>query len=32
MLLIFSPTANGNVAPNVAIPLPGTATGMALSP
>lgn len=32
MLLIFSPTANGNVAPSVAIPLPGQDTGMALSP
>ena len=32
MLLIFSPTATGNVAPSVAVPLPGTATGLALSP
>ena len=33
MLLIFSPTANGNVAPTSAIALPpGSATGMALSP
>jgi DNA-binding beta-propeller fold protein YncE len=32
MLLIFSPAANGNVAPRVAVRLSGTATGMALSP
>ena len=33
MLLIFSPTANGNVAPATAITLPaGTSTGLALSP
>jgi sugar lactone lactonase YvrE len=32
MLLIFSSTAAGNVAPNTAIPLPGSATGIALSP
>lgn len=33
MLLVFSPTANGNVAPSAAIGLPaGSATGMALSP
>jgi hypothetical protein len=32
MLLIFSSTAAGNVAPNEAIPLPGSATGIALSP
>lgn len=33
MLLIFSPTANGNVAPSTAITLPaGTSTGLALSP
>jgi len=32
-LLIFSPTANGNVAPAVAITLPaGSVTGLALSP
>lgn len=31
-LLIFAPTANGNVAPATSIPLRGTATGMALSP
>jgi len=33
MLLVFSPTANGNVAPTTAIALPaGSATGLALSP
>lgn len=33
MLLIFAPTANGNVAPSTAIALPpGSATGLALSP
>jgi sugar lactone lactonase YvrE len=33
MLLIFSPAANGNVAPATAIALPaGSATGLALSP
>ncbi|HET6895914.1 MAG TPA: hypothetical protein VFH72_11085 [Candidatus Baltobacteraceae bacterium] len=33
MLLIFAPTANGNVAPTTAIALPaGSATGLALSP
>ena len=32
MLLIYAPTANGNVAPTTSIALPGTATGMALSP
>jgi hypothetical protein len=33
MLLIFSPTANGNVAPSAAIALPsGSASGLALSP